>query len=99
MDLQFLSEDSSEGTYSLIVSFRSPLKGKGGKKALEHTEEVEKTLKAREEKVNENATTNVLECILDIPNSLKAFMVQQNQTTMALGQVVVGLGLAVTTLS
>jgi hypothetical protein len=26
-------------------------------------------------------------------------MVQQNQTTMALGQVVVGLGLAVTTLS
>jgi hypothetical protein len=78
VNLHFLNEDSNEETQSLIVSFKSPLKGKGGKKALEYTEEVEKTLRAREEKVNENAMTNVLERILDIPSSLKAFMVQQS---------------------
>jgi hypothetical protein len=35
---------------------------------------------------------NVLEGLLDIPKSLKVFMVEHNQTTMAFGQVVARLG-------
>jgi hypothetical protein len=50
----------------LIVSFDSTLRGKGGKRAMESIEEVDKTSRAWEEEVNQNVATNVSKSILDI---------------------------------
>lgn len=90
-------EESNKVGDSLLVFLNQPMRGKGGKQALE-CPKVDKTFETQEEKINQKEVDKTSKEFFALLDTFRAFVVwqnkatsQNNEITRFMGQIVEGL--------